>query len=634
VKPRDEMLIGGKEPKLSRLDPHDAKRNPNGSHRTAQVIDLTTASGKRQVVEALNSSLKARSKRWDKSEELSVLLVEDSDAEALLVQEMLREVSDFSFEIIHASRAAEVSPLLMARSDIACVLLDLSLPDARGLSGLMALRESSPALPIVVLTGFDDKEMALQALQQGAQDYIVKGSVDGELLSRSIRYAIERKRLESEIAHEALHDPLTGLPNRRLFLDRVTSAFTRLHRSPGLMALLFVDLDRFKAVNDNLGHEAGDELLITVAHRIEEAIRPSDTVGRFGGDELTILCENISGEKEAVSIGERVGDSLRRPFRIGDNDIEITASIGIVVGSGREEKPQELIGAADTAMYEAKLQGKARTIVFDRALAKRASDRLGLEGDLEEAIDSKRFELFFQPQVSIKTGLLEGAEALLRWDHPVRGQVEPQTFVSVAEETGLIGRLGAWALHEATRRASGWRVLRAASPTGVAVNISPRQLADPGLTALVQTAIVESGIEPDRLCLEITEKAVITDLPAAKRVLDDLKALGVRLALDDFGTGYASLVYVKQLPIDILKIDRSFVDGLGRDVEDSAIVTAVINLAHTLGMGTIAEGVETPKQLSELRAYGCDAAQGMLFSPAVPTHELLSLFAPRNEISG
>jgi EAL domain-containing protein (putative c-di-GMP-specific phosphodiesterase class I) len=280
-------------------------------------------------------------------------------------------------------------------------------------------------------------------------------------------------------------------------------------------------------------------------------------------------------------------------------------------------------------MYEAKVRGKDCSVVFDDSLAQRASIRVGLRRDLEEAIDRSRFELFFQPQVAIDSGRIAGVEALLRWDHPVRGRVEPQTFVDLAEESGLIGRLGSWALREATQRASTWRQRPSHLATTVAVNISPKQLADPGLPTLVQTAILESGIDPGRLCLEITERALIPDVPAAAQVLNDLKALGVKLAIDDFGTGYSSLVYVKQLPVDILKIDRSFVKGLGQELEDSAIVTAVINLAHTLGLTTVVEGVETQKQFEILRRYGCDYAQGTLFAPAVPEHELLGLLSPK-----
>jgi diguanylate cyclase len=590
----------------------------------SRLIDLTSRKREQDGPAGFASTL-----AHERTDSQRVLLIEDDAAAALLVTQMLRGVRDFKFDLTHAVRAAEVTHLLSEGHRFDCVLLDLTLPDAKGLSGLTALRKAAPELPIVVLTGFDDKEVALQAVKQGAQDYLIKGSVDGELLSRSIRYAVERKRLQRELAHEALHDSLTGLPNRRLFLDRVASAFARLQRANGFVSMLFVDLDGFKAVNDAHGHETGDELLVTVAHLLKEAVRPSDTVGRFGGDEFTILCEGIEGKDEALAIAQRVTAILRRPLTIGGRNIEITASIGIVIDSNPEHYPQELIGYADKAMYEAKVKGKDRSVIFDESLAQRASNRVGLRRDLEEAIDRSRFELFFQPQVAIDNGRVAGVEALLRWDHPVRGRVEPQMFVDLAEESGLIGRLGSWALREATQRASTWRNRSSHVSTTVAVNISPKQLADPGLPTLVQTAILESGIDPHRLCLEITERAVIPDVPAAARVLNDLKALGVKLAIDDFGTGYSSLVYVKQLPVDILKIDRSFVKGLGQEIEDSAIVMAVINLAHTLGLTTVVEGVETQKQFEILRRYGCDYAQGTLFAPAVPEHELLGLLSTK-----
>ena len=555
-----------------------------------------------------------------------ILLIEDSSGDARLVLEMLKTAWGSRFELIHVTRSAEARAQLEAHPDIACALLDLSLPDAQGLSALIDLRQAGQGLPIVVLTGSDRLELAVESLQRGAQDYLVKGRVDADLLSRSLRYAIERRRLETELAHQALHDALTGLPNRRLFLDRLAAGLTRLKRQPGLIALLFVDVDRLKSVNDALGHDAGDRILIETAHRLADAVRPSDTVARFGGDEFTVLCEGVADEDEAEMVARRLVEAIKQVVDADGRKLDVTASVGVVVSDGANTTPEALTKYADTAMYEAKALGRARSVLFDAGLGRRTSERAALEIDLDRALDRNQFEMFYQPQVALASAHVIGVEGLLRWGHPLRGRVEPGDFVSIAEDSGAIVPLGAWTLGEATRQVAEWRAQGLARDASVSVNISPRQLADPELPDLVRRALDAAEIDPDMLCLEITETAVITDLEAAARVLGDLKSLGIRLAIDDFGTGYASLTYARRLPIDMLKIDRSFVRGVAHDPEDAAIVSAVVNLAHSLDLVAVAEGVETAEQVTKLRELECDIAQGHLFAPAVPPAKLTGFF--------
>ncbi|WP_208029552.1 sensor domain-containing phosphodiesterase [Rhabdothermincola sediminis] len=430
------------------------------------------------------------------------------------------------------------------------------------------------------------------------------------------------KRSEAELARQALHDPLTGLANRALFLDHLALALARCRRREERLAVLFLDLDRFKVVNDSLGHSAGDELLIVVGHRLQEVLRAGDTVARLGGDEFVVLLPDVAGGEEVVEIAERVLHALRRPVRVGADEVFPTGSIGIALapGTAGTDEPitaEGLLRDADAAMYRAKARGRDRFEMFDENLRTQAMARLHLESFLRRAIDLDELEVHFQPEVSLTTGAIVGCEALVRWRHPVDGLLDAGSFISVAEESGLIVDVGSWVLREACRLASQWLTGDRAIET-VRVNLAARQIAHPDLVPLVVEALEESGLDASMLCLEITETTVMADPAASLEVLGRLRALGVQLAIDDFGTGYSSLATLKQLPVDILKIDRSFVDGLGVDPDDTAIVDAIVSLGRALGLGIVAEGVETSTQLRELRGLGCDRAQGFLFAPAVP----------------
>ncbi|MEY2476852.1 MAG: hypothetical protein QOG87_2167 [Actinomycetota bacterium] len=428
----------------------------------------------------------------------------------------------------------------------------------------------------------------------------------------------DRKHAQEELDRQAYHDGLTGLPNRALFLDRLEVALTRARRRRSTVAVLFLDLDRFKVINDSLGHEPGDRLLSAVARRLEGALRPEDTVARFGGDEFTVLCEDVGADLEPVGIAERISRALTTPFSLDDREVFLSASIGIAVAPSEQARGDALLRDADAAMYRAKERGRARIEVFDESTRERAMERLETEHDLHRALDRGELLLAYQPIVDLGTGEVVGVEALIRWAHPERGIVQPAGFVPLAEETGLIVPIGEWALAEACRQVATWRSRAVLPPTfSVSVNLSAAQLGQPRLRQVLDAALFESSIDPASVWLEITESALMEDADAAIATLRGFKDRGLRMSIDDFGTGYSSLSYLKRLPIDALKVDRTFVSGIVADSEDHAIAEAVVALAHTLGLSAVAEGVETAEQLAEVRLIGCDGAQGYLFSRPV-----------------
>jgi diguanylate cyclase (GGDEF)-like protein len=436
--------------------------------------------------------------------------------------------------------------------------------------------------------------------------------------------AVSRIRNEEELNHQALHDPLTGLPNRVLLVDRLALGLARLHRRPGTLAVLFVDVDQFKVINDSLGHDQGDRLLILMAERLRSAVRPGDTVARFGGDEFVVLCEDLAGQNEAIAIGERIREQAATPLLLDGRDYFVTVSTGIALTDSPDMPAADLLRDADSAMYQAKQTGRARSAVFAQSMRTRAVRRLDTELALRQAIAEGQLRVHYQPIVNLTTGRIDGVEALVRWEHPTNGMIMPDEFIPIAEETGLIVPLGEWVLGQSCRQTQAWRTEHPQlSRLGVSVNLSGRQIAQSDLITVVANVLSDTGLPPDRLVLEITESVLMADAEAAITVLRGLKSLGVRLSVDDFGTGYSSLSYLKKFPVDILKIDRSFIDGLGVEDDDSAIVQATINLAHSLGLTTVAEGTETPAQVRALTDLGCDKAQGYLFSRPLPALALL-----------
>jgi diguanylate cyclase (GGDEF)-like protein/PAS domain S-box-containing protein len=433
------------------------------------------------------------------------------------------------------------------------------------------------------------------------------------------RDVTERKALEERLEHQALHDSLTDLPNRRLFVDRLGQALRRTRRQRGRrVAVLFMDLDGFKVVNDSLGHDTGDRLLVEVAKRLKGCLRPEDTLARFGGDEFTVLVEDVGEPDDAVRVAERIVEELREPFTLEGRELYVAASIGVGLGSDSTKGSEELLREADTAMYRAKAEGSDYK-VFDPTMHGRAVSRLELEHDLRRAIEDNEFVVHYQPIVNLQTGAVWGMEALVRWEHPEQGLLDPDEFVPVAEESGLVIPMGELVLKEACHRTVEWqRAFPRTPPLAMSVNLSGRQLRRPDLHEVIGRALEESGLSAFSLGLDITETVYISALDANTAALDRLKALGIRISLDDFGSGYSSLPYLKRLPADILKIDKSFTKGLGVEVEDTAIVQTIVDLAHILGMEVVSEGVEIEEQETLLREMGCDMAQGYHFAKPLP----------------
>ncbi len=430
-----------------------------------------------------------------------------------------------------------------------------------------------------------------------------------------------QKTTEAALTRLALQDPLTGLPNRALFLDRLALALRRQHRDGRMVAVLFVDLDRFKAVNDTLGHLAGDRLLVAVADRLGHILRPGDTIARLGGDEFAVVCEGMAGQAAAEEVAIRILNSLATPVVVEGQEIIPSASIGIAV-SEPEATPDTMLRDADTAMYEAKDAGRNRFHVFDPASRARTLARLRRAEELRVALDRSELRLCYQLEVDLAEETTTGVEALVRWQHPTLGLLPPSEFIDVAEETGLVVPLGDWVLQEACRELARRGPNTNPGALRLSVNLSARQLGVPALIDTVRDVLHETGLDPWRLCLEITESVLMDDVESSIEALLDLKALGVRLAIDDFGTGYSSLSYLRRFPVDVVKLDRSFVAGLGVDPTATAIVAAVVNLAHALGIVVVAEGVETEAQLVALRALRCDRAQGYYWNRPLPAAEL------------
>jgi diguanylate cyclase (GGDEF)-like protein/PAS domain S-box-containing protein len=505
------------------------------------------------------------------------------------------------------------------------LLLDIVVPQDRERvsAGIGAvLRRSGLADPIEFRVRHRDGSIrAAEALLNNLQDDPAVGGIVA-----TIRDVTERKAFEDHLAHQALHDALTGLPNRALVLDRLNHALARASRSGKTIGVLFLDLDRFKLINDSHGHAVGDQVLTLLADRLTSAMRPSDTIARFGGDEFVALCENLADEREVSEVATRMADAVRDPFLVDGQELFLTGSVGIAV-SGRGETAEELLRNADAAMYRAKELGRAQHAIFDDAMRSRAMTRLQTEGALHRAIDSDGFFLHFQPKISLTDGRLVGAEALVRMMDPEVGMIPPSEFIDVAEDTGLIVPIGEIVLAEAARVARDW-FIRTGRPVPVSVNISPRQLAQPTLPDAVERILRETETPPELLILEITENLLMQDAQLASQTLHRLREIGVRVSIDDFGTGHSSLGYLREFPIDELKIDRSFVKAMDEDDRSVTIVGSVVGLAHAMGLSVVAEGVETAAQLAELRRLGCDIAQGFYFSHPRPAETMDELLSP------
>ena len=430
----------------------------------------------------------------------------------------------------------------------------------------------------------------------------------------------DRKLLEDQLTHQALHDPLTKIANRALFRDRVDHALKRLSRNSISLAVLFLDLDNFKSINDTMGHAAGDRLLVAVAERLQDCLRTTDTAARLGGDEFAVLIESVHRTDEAVMIAERILEVFKQPFDIGGKEIYVGTSIGIATASDEETNAEAMLRNADLAMYLAKSDGKGRYVIFEPKMHEALVERVELEADLRRGIEENEFIIHYQPIFDLGSSRVTGMEALVRWEHPRLGLVPPMKFIPLAEETGLIVPLGEWVIVEACKQIQQWRTeFPAMEDLSVTVNISIRQFHQRDLVHTVRRALGESGLRPASLILEITESFMMEDAETTIEKLEQLKALGVRLAIDDFGTGYSSLSYLQRFPVDILKIDKSFIDKLGVGSEGNAVAKAIIMMGDSLNLRTIAEGIEHDHQITELKGLGCESGQGFHFARPLPS---------------
>ena len=513
---------------------------------------------------------------------------------------------------------------MLDERDVVVGLSMLALAVGMLMTGLLARSIARPLQMVVAAT---------QDMAKGNYRRRVRPSGIRELdaLANAVNHLGEQLEIQhAELIRQAFEDPLTKLPNRAVFMDRLEQALASRAQSGGDMAVLFLDLDDFKVVNDSLGHKAGDQLLSVVGARLAGSVRPRDTVARLGGDEFTVLIEGIADPSEATRTAARIAEHLEEPIRVEGREVFVNPSIGIAVSGPQHAGPHDLLRDADLAMYEAKRRGKGRHVMFDPSMNTRAWERLELEAELRRAIEQGELVVHYQPVVHFQSERICEVEALVRWLHPERGLIPPGDFIPLAEETGLIVQLGRWVLEGACRQTRAWQLAYPSqTPLVVSVNLSARQLQDPSLLADIWSILRRTDFDPRHLKLEITESVALDDFDATVMVLEQVAKMGIRLAIDDFGTGYSALGYLKRFPVDTLKIDRSFVSGLGRSLDDTAIVRAVVAFAKTLGLSVTAEGIETAAQLGQLRSLKCERGQGCYFSKPLPAADLDALIAAR-----
>ena len=561
----------------------------------------------------------------DFSERLQLLVVGATAPEAQTLAGKLRARAGGETDVLARDTVPRARRALREHA-IDCLVLRVAAADADALDALDALEavlSSAPEVPVVVVADSADRAVALRAIHAGAQDYLIEAAIDPDALDCSIRYAIERKRTAARLAHQALHDSLTGLPNRVLLLDRLNVAVGRARRRPTSLALLFLDLDGFKTVNDSLGHDAGDDLLVEVARRLQRTLRPGDTVVRYGGDEFVILCEDLRGQREALRVAERARAAIAEPFLVRGHELDLRASVGVGRPRRGQTYAQDLIREADAAMYRAKQLGSGVEL-FDAATGAEAMSELESEHQLRGAIEFGQLRMHYQPIVTLDPDPRPAAfEALIRWEHRERGLLAPVEFLALAEETGLIGQLDQWVLSEACLQLARWRQAGlVAEGAWVSVNVSARSLGSPSLLDAVDRAIAGARVPPSCLSLEVTETSVDEEPVRAGAVLEGLERLGVRLCLDDFGTGYSSLSALSRYPFDIVKLDSSLTRGAATDPGAARMLDAVLGVARAADLKTVAEGIETEAQLDVARELGCDGAQGFLFATPAPADEL------------
>ncbi len=550
---------------------------------------------------------------------IKLLLVADDHQEALTINNMLKEGLQNQFTMEQSLSVTEALDLVQHQS-FQAIILDLHLPEGQSFESIPQFIQYCPGAPILILSSVEDEEQAILAVKSGAQDYLIKGQTSSSTLCRAIRYAMERHRATQRITQLAHYDHLTGLANRGLFYERLNCAVARCNRNDMAMALMFLDLDHFKAINDTLGHECGDSLLKTVATRIKKCIREIDTGVRLGGDEFAVLLEQIVSVEDVAAVAQRILQLLAQPIIVNHHQLQITGSLGVTIYPWDSANPQELLSHADAAMYRAKAQGGNSYQFYTAGMKTAGLDGSTLEVELNRALAKEEFLLHYQPQMNLQTKQIIGMEALLRWHHPYQGLIGPNQFIPQAEENGMIIPIGEWVLRAASKQAKYWEKQGFPRPN-VAVNLSARQIHHGNLPALIQDILKRSRLDPANLKLELTETFLIHETEETLQTLRELKDMGVQLYIDDFGAGYASLRYLKFFPVDGIKLDQSLIRELPHNTNDAAIVEAVISLGKTLGLQVIAEGVETQEQMTFLEEHGCDAMQGYWLAPPLPANE-------------
>lgn len=568
----------------------------------------------------------------DVSKEVSVLLIEDDEDDYFLTVDLFEAIDTRRFNVTWADNVETgITELQSGRHDIC--FIDYRLGALTGVEVLESCSEALRTTPAIVLTGAHSAEVDETSSNAGASDYLVKSELTADVLERAVRYVLQRNLSLARIEHLAYHDPLTDLPNRELFADRVSQALARTARSESEVSVIFFDLDNFKDINDTRGHAAGDKLLKQVANRIRGILRPADTLARLGGDEFALCIEGPHADLAPHELIRRVQLALAPSFDIdGAGSITINASFGVSSTTEPNTPPDELLRNADIAMYEAKRDGKNTAAYYEQSMHESLQRRIALEQDLREAIDTEKLEVHYQPFVDLADGSIVGFEALCRWCHPVLGLQDSAEFIRIAERSGAIIDLGAYVLREAVQRAAQWTQHNGFDGF-MSINVSPQQLLHPGFFDSLTTTIDSTGVDPRNLVIEFTESVMVGDVDVIIGVLDKIAELGAGIALDDFGTGYSSLSNVHLLPISILKVDRSFVTR-HKEVKGLSMLSTIATMGANLGLISIAEGVETNDQVQCLRSLGFAVGQGYLFSEAVPADcvpDLLNNPVPRTQ---
>jgi diguanylate cyclase (GGDEF)-like protein len=560
-----------------------------------------------------------------KDDLVRILLVDDDDVDRAAVRRALKN-SGLNYELNEAYDSANA---LAAMLDDAydCIILDYRMPDRDGVELFHEMaRTHKSSAAVIFLTGEQNEDLAMSVMGSGAIDYLDKNELTPALLRRTIRYAQARQAFLSELTELGRIDALTGLPNRSVFDDVLGGAISQSGRTNSIVATILLDLDHFKHVNDTMGHPSGDALLLEVVKLLQKATRGSDTVIRLGGDEFVIVTPNLTNTNGAASLITKIGDAFKEPVWLNGKEVHISTSTGIALAPADGQTPEKILKSADMALYKAKAEGRGRFCFYDESLDIAAHKRQQLQEDLRLAIKQDEFELYYQPKVMSETGELIGVEALMRWKHPEHGFISPADFIPVAEDNRLILPIGEWVMREACSQMARWALLGVPIPN-CSINISPIQLADRKLLPALDQILLETGADPRMLEIEVTETAIMGKAKEVAAVLNQARKRGMVVSVDDFGTGYSSLAHLKQLPLDKIKIDRSFVRNIETDTDDAQITSTMTGLAKGIGLQCIAEGAETQEQVDLLIGYGCKQIQGYFFSRPVPAEELTDRYA-------